>query len=112
MSTVFLLLSKGAALLPYIAALLSPTIWNIVSKALPLVTSLVRAYESDLSLSGRDKAVRVLSESVGLLKKDGYILNESYDWILQVLIELSLVLLRQDSVEKNKQVVIKNIRLV
>lgn len=112
MTTVLLLLSKGSALLPYIAALLSPTIWAIVSRGLPLVTRLVRAYESDPTIPGRDKAVKVIEETLALLEGEGFIIDARWDWIIQVMVELSLVLLRRSSVEANKSKVIKHIRLV
>lgn len=112
MATVLLLLSRGSALLPYIAALLSPKIWLVVSKALPLVTQLVKAYESDSTIAGRAKALLVIERTQALLAEDGFIISEGYDWILSALVELSLILLRRPAIEASKSTVVKHIKLV
>jgi hypothetical protein len=112
MPTVLILLSWGSKLLPYVAALFSPTIWAIVSRALPLVTQLVKEYESDKSIVGREKAILVIRRVQVLLAEEGFLVNPSFDWILSALVEMSLIYLRHGEVEKQKSKVITRIRLV
>lgn len=83
---------------------LTGDVWAIISRALPVAIRLVKALDDDQGASGKEKFQKVLTGLKEELDKDGFIINDRYDSLLNFSIEFALVITRYGKESKVKSI--------
>lgn len=73
---------------------LTGNVWAVISRALPVAIRLVKALDSNEAVSGKEKFQQALTGLQEELDKDGFVINEKFDSLLNFSIELALVITR------------------
>lgn len=73
---------------------LTGNVWAVISRALPVAIRLVKALDSDEATSGKEKFQKVLTSLLEELDKEGFIVDEKFDSLLNFSIEFALLITR------------------